>query len=297
MGGSQYGNEDYRTLITYKESLDSTQSDPADPPTWTGKWRDPRFSPPGDGGQPENALTGQLWMVNCCSYADQCRLRTRICGFWRNTAVAHLQSGQTYTMPDETLGYEWDRTCRQRVPAGRRDRHVQDDAKTSRSCCSTPNRDIGPGHACNSMTLYRAASGALVFDAGHRPMGVGARLQSRRGHPTPTDPAMQQATVNLLADMGAQPATLESGPDGATASTDTHAADLDDHLTLGRRHVHQRQHGHGQRHRHRLRRRRGRWCRGVHRRRLDLASGDHHVGCQRQRDLELHLVGGRHRRR
>ena len=27
---------------------------------------------------------------------------------WRNTAVASLQSGQTYTMPHETLGYEWD---------------------------------------------------------------------------------------------------------------------------------------------------------------------------------------------
>ena len=69
---SQYGNEPYRTLITYKESLDSAQSDPADPPTWTGAWRDPRFTASGDdGGQPENALTGQLWTVNCCSYADQ----------------------------------------------------------------------------------------------------------------------------------------------------------------------------------------------------------------------------------
>ena len=105
---SQVDNEDYRTLITYKESLDSTKSDPADPPTWTGNWRDPRFSPPGDGGQPENALTGQLWMVNCCSYADQVPYAYSNLRIWRNTAVANLQSGQTYTMPDETLGYEWD---------------------------------------------------------------------------------------------------------------------------------------------------------------------------------------------
>ena len=34
--------------------------DPQDPPTWTGTWRDPRFSPPADGGRPENALTGTL---------------------------------------------------------------------------------------------------------------------------------------------------------------------------------------------------------------------------------------------
>ena len=75
----QYGNEPYRTLITYKESLDSAQTDPADPPTWTGAWRDPRFSPPGDGGQPQNALTGQLWTVNCCSYAIRCRPPTPSC--------------------------------------------------------------------------------------------------------------------------------------------------------------------------------------------------------------------------
>ena len=56
---SQYGNEADRTIICYKESLDSARSDPADPPTWTGAWADPRFSPPADGGQPANALTGQ----------------------------------------------------------------------------------------------------------------------------------------------------------------------------------------------------------------------------------------------
>ncbi len=101
---SQFGNEPYRTLITYKESLDSAQTDPADPPTWTGDWRDPRFSPPGDGGQPENALTGQLWMVNCCSYADQVPSAYAKLQIWRNTAVANLQPGQTYTMADRDAG-------------------------------------------------------------------------------------------------------------------------------------------------------------------------------------------------
>ena len=31
---------------------------------WTGTWRDPRFSPPADGGRPENALTGTIFIVN-----------------------------------------------------------------------------------------------------------------------------------------------------------------------------------------------------------------------------------------
>src|SRR5690349_15488261 len=50
-----------RTLVTYKETHYDAPTDPQDPPTWTGTWMDPRFSPPGDGGQPQNALTGQLF--------------------------------------------------------------------------------------------------------------------------------------------------------------------------------------------------------------------------------------------
>ena len=82
---SQFGNEPYRTLITYKESLDSSESDPSDPPTWTGAWRDQRFSPPGD-ASPENPLTGQLWDVNCCSYADSVSSDYSKLQLWKNTA-------------------------------------------------------------------------------------------------------------------------------------------------------------------------------------------------------------------
>ena len=45
---------------------------------------------------------------------------------------------------------------------------------------------------------------------------------------------MQQATVNLFADMGAQPATLMSGLTPATASTDTTRAHVHDHVTVVR---------------------------------------------------------------
>ena len=48
----------YRTLVCYKETWADAVIDPEDPPTWTGTWRDPRFSPPADGGRPENALMG-----------------------------------------------------------------------------------------------------------------------------------------------------------------------------------------------------------------------------------------------
>ena len=51
-------NTSYRTLVTYKETHFNAPTDPLDPTVWTGAWADPRFSPPADGGNPANALTG-----------------------------------------------------------------------------------------------------------------------------------------------------------------------------------------------------------------------------------------------
>jgi methionine-rich copper-binding protein CopC len=218
---SQYGNEAYRTLITYKESLDTTQSDPADPPTWTGAWRDPRFSATGDdSGQPENALTGQLWFVNCCSYADQVPAAYSKLALWRNTAVAKLTTGQTYTMPPETLGYEWDSD----VDNGFRPPGEIDMSQTCENVSQlllTVNEQIGPGNACNGLTLYRASSGALVFDAGTVQWAWGLESDHDGDSQNPPDPVMQQATVNLLAMMGTQSATLESDLVPGVAPADT----------------------------------------------------------------------------
>ena len=207
---SQYGNEPYRTLICYKESLDTVQDDPADPPTWTGLWRDMRFTPPDD-ASPENAVTGQLWDVNCCSYADTVSSDYAKLAMWKNTAVASLGSGQTYTMPDETLGYEWDSDVDNGYrPPGEIDMSMTCESDVSQVLL-TVTEQFASETACNSLTLYRASSGALVFDAGTVQWSWG--LNSNHdgdANPAP-DPVMMQATVNLLALMGVQPATLESG--------------------------------------------------------------------------------------
>src|SRR5581483_10818151 len=76
-----------------------------------------------------------------------------------------------------------------------------------------------PGTATWAMTLYRAASGALVFSAGTVHWSWGLNGKHDIATTTP-DPTMQQATVNLLADMGVQPATLQSGLIPAAASAD-----------------------------------------------------------------------------
>src|SRR6516165_1241034 len=100
-------NQAYRTLVCYKESQANAKIDPT--PVWTGTWMDPRFSPPADGGRPQNALSGQLYTVSNPQNlaiqvtADDGRLR-----FWRNTAIAGLAPGTTATLSPNTLGFEFD---------------------------------------------------------------------------------------------------------------------------------------------------------------------------------------------
>jgi hypothetical protein len=102
-------NTPYRTLVSYKETHANRVIDPADPPVWTGTWRDPRWSPPADGGRPENALTGTIFRVNG-SRADTVAVPSAEgkMRFWRNTSVAALAPGQVATLASGTLGNEWD---------------------------------------------------------------------------------------------------------------------------------------------------------------------------------------------
>src|SRR5439155_7602824 len=79
--------------------------------------------------------------------------------------------------------------------------------------------EVGHGTSTHTVTLYRAASGALVFGAGTVQWSWGL---DRKHNDTDTTPsvAMQQATVNLFADMGVQPGSLQSGLVAASPSTD-----------------------------------------------------------------------------
>src|SRR5438034_11757007 len=119
--------------------------------------------------------------------------------FWRNTSIASLAPGQVATLPAGVLGYEWD---------------VYDDngfrpaglipLSTTTLSVSTyllDNYTMGNGIATHHLSLYRATSGALVFGAGtvYWSWGLDADHAIQA---TPTDPNMQQATVNILADMG-----------------------------------------------------------------------------------------------
>src|SRR4029077_11760508 len=105
-------NTAYRTLVAYKETLASAKIDPAldaaGHPIWTGSWRDPRFTPPADGGRPENSVTGQIWTVNTGTAAITVPASMANLRVWQNTRVAALAPGGVATLTAGSLGYEWD---------------------------------------------------------------------------------------------------------------------------------------------------------------------------------------------
>src|SRR5439155_2572592 len=128
--------------------------DPADPPTWTGTWRDPRFSPPADGGRPENALSGQMSSVDRGSAAIAVPSTYASLRFWRNSSVAQLGPGQTATLATNTLGYEWDEDVDNSVrPAGL--------MQLSSTTVSVPayfvdwGTNVAPSTRTHHVTLYR----------------------------------------------------------------------------------------------------------------------------------------------
>jgi phosphodiesterase/alkaline phosphatase D-like protein len=214
-------NTPYRTLVCYKETTANAVIDPLDPPTWTGTWRDPRFSPPADGGRPENGFTGTIFMVNCCNsgMAIQVPAEDGTMRFWRNTGLQNQTPGTTATLTSDTLGYEWDEDLDNGSrPAGMI--HLS----TAPASVSSFLQDFGstyaPGYATHNTTLYRTPSGALVFGGGTVQWSWGLDSNHDRGN-APADPRMQQAVVNLFADMGIQPTTLQPGLIPATPSTDT----------------------------------------------------------------------------
>ncbi|WP_344059087.1 DUF4082 domain-containing protein [Microbacterium pumilum] len=213
-------NTPYRTLVSYKETWANAKIDPSS--EWTGTWRDPRFATAAQGGHlPENALSGTMFQVNNDDLAvtvNSAEGKTRL---WRNTALASLASGASAALAPHTVGYE----SNEDVDNGYRPAGL---VRLSTTTGAVPQylTDYGstvvPGTTQHHVTLYRASSGALVFSSASIQWGWGLD-QTHDGDGAAADVRMQQAQVNLFADMGAQPGTLMSGLSAAAKSTDTTA--------------------------------------------------------------------------
>ena len=226
----------HRTLVTYKETHDDAKIDPV-PDVWTGTWRDSRHFNP-EGAQPENALTGTIFTVNAWRNdplivpSEYANLR-----FWRNTEVARLEPGERAVLLKGLLGHEWDEDIDNGFrPPGlfRLSETTIDNVMYIQDHGSV----FDSGTATHHLTLYRHESGALVFGAGtvqwgwgldaHHDTDTGIPPERANEHgtrvgvdPHAPDRNIQQATVNLFADMRIQPSTLQDDLIPASASTDS----------------------------------------------------------------------------
>lgn len=212
-------NTAYRTIVCYKETWDNAKTDPS--PEWTGTWRDPRFSPPADGGRPENGLTGTAYMSNFTDLAITVSAAEGRQRLWRSTSAASQALGGSLVLAPHTIGYESDEDLdnafrpagliRLSTTTGPAPQYLQDYGNT-----------VAPGTTTHHLTMYKASSGALVFGAGTIQWSWGLDA-THDGAGAAADPVMQQATVNLLADMHAQPTSLMAGLTPTVASTDVTA--------------------------------------------------------------------------
>ena len=194
-------------------------------PQWTGTWRDPDGAGKG-GDNPEIALTGTIFVVNGADlralvvpkdggYADS--------PLWRNcAAVQALTAGQTWASPSQIIGFEWDTygpagfsgtgtAFAGAPPAG---------AVYASSTTATPAAVLtDAGDQYTSLTVEHrlvihpsSGAGGITFGTGtvNWPLGLDNANTYQQGSDN-TSVTIRQATVNILADMGAQPETLMSG--------------------------------------------------------------------------------------
>lgn len=201
--------KEYRTLVCYKEGwsgelvcsgkCDNTSTE------WTGLWREGCEFPGSGGCLPENALTGQIsW--DGTNGAIKVPAAYKNLRFWRNTAIASLNSESQITFPSGTLGHEWDW---EQFPNSNPNGRITLSSTTLNA------------HT-HKLSLYKHSGGAFVFGAGTVQWSWGLDSVHDRGN-TSADINMQQATVNLFADMEVQPGSLQSNLIAATASSDVTA--------------------------------------------------------------------------
>jgi len=186
-----------REQVTYK----STQSGGADPSGIpTGTWRDPAGI-----NQPENGLSGVMYVgdrdyvgfplvVSAAQGADR---------IWRSTGLDRQAPGSSTRIGSNLVGWEWDaRVANGAEPPGTTTLAA---SPVSGNLVQNFGQSVTPGSTVSTMVKYRAASGATVVTTGTSWWNRGlARNPSNEGEP---DRRIQQATTNILADMGALPAT------------------------------------------------------------------------------------------
>lgn len=217
---SSTGGNNYRTLVSYKETWSGAKIDPS--PEWTGTWRDPRFASTENGaGLPENGVTGTAYVVNSVDYPVTVSAAEGKMRMWRDTGLSTMAAGSKTALAPHTVGYE----SNEDLPNGFRPPgliHLSTTTGAVPEYLQDFGSTVAPGQTTHHTTMYKAASGARVFSAGSVQWTWGLD-EWHDGDGAAADPRMQQAQVNLLADMDALPTTLMSTLTMPTAPKDTTA--------------------------------------------------------------------------
>ena len=211
---------DYRTLVCYKETKANAKIDAVDDGPAPGATR---ASARPDGGRPENAWPAtSSWSTAAATTASRCPPRTARCGCGGNTIVAdhgrrqHLPSGPARwatsgtTVPDN--GFR---------PPGVAEDVVDDRGRRRVPPAELRRHSTAPARRPTRSPLPSTRAAALVFGAGTVQWAWGAGRRARNRPRADSDVRMQQATVNFLADMGAQPDHAAVRPEGGDGERPT----------------------------------------------------------------------------
>jgi hypothetical protein len=170
----------------------------------TSAWRDPNGP-----NQPENALLGQMYVGD----NDGVTFRYRVSDvqghdtLWRKTSVSNLAAGTSATIGISTVGWEWDaRVANGAEPAGV---ETLSGTPVSGELIQGGGASYTNGSATTTSARYQASNGALVFSSGTNnwSRGLGVNVNGV-GEPNMD---IEQATANLLVDMGVAPTTPMTG--------------------------------------------------------------------------------------
>lgn len=234
-----------RTVICYKESgtrdvsagWTGTGYDPS--PEWTGTWRDtqPADTKTNSDVRRENALTGQLFLVNG-AVVERLTVpaASKTLPIWRNSpTIQALTDGQAYSTVATTMGYELDIAD---GSEGQPETLIQ----LNPTSMDFPGRGANPagtiytgntGLVNVGFSLYRRASGALVFNTGSWRAWWGTTRWYASDLPDvgrAVDVDWQNALLAILHDLGATPPApreMKPGLDPALTDPATGAPDGD----------------------------------------------------------------------
>jgi hypothetical protein len=216
---------DKRKIICYKDSLDIAGWDGStkyDPVSFTGTWRDARTTVGGANNpnrQPESALSGQWFIGNAPQSISMVVPDTyKNLPIWRNTVVTSLGSGASQTLGASSVStgiigdeFNYPKTAEATTPTNFVLMQSQSVTLTGSAANDNGSLYNNSGTFTYGMSLYLANSGALVFATGtwRWPIGLSRyRLAATSLTNGTVDTVMQQATINILKDLGASPGQL-----------------------------------------------------------------------------------------